>query len=103
MKLQDLIKQATPLPWTKDENVISSGSRPITCTETHMRPQSDAANAILIVHAVNMLPKLVAFLDEISRLNPQEHQWYGTTARKLLTVTTTHYHNEPTTTTHRHR
>jgi glutamate synthase domain-containing protein 2 len=52
--LEKLIAEATPMPWR--------------CGLSERDPQKRKANEKLFVHAVNMLPKLVAALEEIERL-----------------------------------
>ena len=69
--LEELLKQATPLPWWEDsDHRISGGvadARETVCDPRCMAPMADSmhtmdANTALIIHAVNLLPRLVAAL-----------------------------------------
>lgn len=77
MELKQLLEQATPLPWMiLDENGVSVSHPSIGLLAAVRYLGGDnaegKANAALVVHAVNMLPKLVEALKEtIPVLNGQ--------------------------------
>lgn len=62
--LNQLIDQATPLPWRllgwENSNIIAPGGRVIIVADKTERRWK--ANALLAKHAVNVLPELVAAL-----------------------------------------
>lgn len=77
-KLEDLYKRATPLPWCMrptgvfanvNGNIrfIAEMYRHGDGTPTDMDAQ-DKADAALIDHAVNMLPKLVSVIERLAEL-----------------------------------
>jgi len=70
MKLKELIEKSTPLPWVIGADptsiVATQAGRPYTTTiaQTLAYKSMREPNARLIVHAVKMLPKLVAALEK---------------------------------------
>lgn len=71
MTLKQLLEQATPLPWklTETEMIGGDDKTAASCFVPPGRGDAPTAdqqydNAALIVHAVNLLPKLVAALED---------------------------------------
>lgn len=69
MTLEELLKHATPLPWWEDDDYNIAGGagdsyRTVAdprCMDSQEHEEIDA-NTALIVHAVNLLPRLAAAL-----------------------------------------
>lgn len=66
MKLDELLKQITPLPWQTDGRFLSgsefrSGTpfiADIAISSSHWKPGQPKAHAAYLAHSANMLPKL---------------------------------------------
>ena len=85
IQLEDLIKQARPLPWPVNGKVISEGG---------MTPEQLEATRILRRHAANQLKFLVeslrAQIETTKQLSNQQAMrddfWHGTTALSELAL-----------------
>lgn len=79
MKLEELLKQATPLPLSNaGETVYAVNSKGVSdewasCAAGEGLHHKKAARALLIAHAVNILPKLVDAL-ELARNRLEERE-----------------------------
>lgn len=62
MSLTELFEKATPLPWKSSEDPMyiesTQGQRDYICRLDGSEGRQHHANSKLVVHAVNMLPKL---------------------------------------------
>lgn len=66
MKLSELLKKVTPLPWKLDGNhVTDSGPNSIAVTAEGW--SDDQPNAQYMVHAANVLPQLIEAVKEYTK------------------------------------
>ena len=95
MTLEQLLEQATPLPWDAKANPGISGPRgELICRMTDggkrlMDDGEPAANYYLIIHAVNMLPKLVEVLEKTipvlrGQFNESDRKWMASRLDTIL-------------------
>jgi hypothetical protein len=66
-RAEELLKQATPLPWGQIGQTIARGLHSVARTDERMEDE-ELANAALIVYAVNRLSDYEAAVEALDRL-----------------------------------
>ena len=87
MKLKELLEQATPLPWILDWGRIRDGEcNTVCCSPSQHDVRKWLVDRALIAHAVNMLPKLVAFAKMVETTAPDTAGMLGMFKREARSI-----------------